>query len=153
VPTRAFKGGVHPADSKDQTNTRAVERAPLPPMLAVPVSQHLGAACSPVVEKGDRVRRGQLIADVEAMVSAPVHSPVDGEVTAIAPVLLASGARALAVSITPDEVQDYASFVRVGSGEDSVPDRFAPLESSVWAGRRSRRQSRCIRPRTCRSTR
>jgi Na+-translocating ferredoxin:NAD+ oxidoreductase subunit C len=123
VPTRAFKGGVHPADRKDQTNARAVERAPLPPMLTVPVSQHLGAACSPVVEKGDRVRRGQLIADVEAMVSAPVHSPVDGEVTAIAPVLLASGARVLAVSIAPDEAQDFESFVRVGTGEDSVPDR------------------------------
>jgi len=123
VPTRAFKGGVHPADHKDQTNTRAVERAPVPPMLTVPLSQHLGAPCSALVGKGDRVKRGQVIGDVEAMVSAPVHSPVDGEVTDVGPVLLASGMRSLAVTIVPDEQQDLDSFEPVTVGADSVRER------------------------------
>lgn len=121
--TRAFKGGVHPADRKDQTNTRAVERAPVPPLVTVPLSQHLGAPCSALVEKGDRVRRGQLIGDVEAMVSAPVHSPVDGEVTDVGPVLLASGMRSVAVTIVPDERQDLDSFEPVTAGAGSVRER------------------------------
>jgi Na+-translocating ferredoxin:NAD+ oxidoreductase subunit C len=120
VPTRAFNGGVHPADRKDATNGLPISRAPLPDVLRVPLSQHLGAPCSPLVVKGDRVIRGQVIGDVEAMVSAPVHAPVDGEVTEVGPTLLASGTRVLAVSITPDEEQDFNRFASVERSE-SLP--------------------------------
>jgi Na+-translocating ferredoxin:NAD+ oxidoreductase subunit C len=117
VANRAFHGGVHPADRKDATSALPIRRAPVPGLLRVPLSQHLGAPCSPLVEKGDRVMRGQVIGDVEAMVSAPVHAPASGEVTDVGPVLLASGARVQAVSIAPDEVQEFERFQPVGRSE------------------------------------
>ncbi len=115
---RAFRGGIHPPDRKDATSGLAIERAPVPPSLTVPMSQHLGAPCAPLVARGDRVRRGQVIGDVEAMVSAPVHSPVDGEVAEVTDVLLASGTRVLAVRITPDEVQDLDRFEPLAAAGD-----------------------------------
>jgi electron transport complex protein RnfC len=123
VLRRAFRGGVHPAGRKEKTNQCPIERAPLAAELAVPLSQHLGAPCSALVEKGERVRRGQLIGDVDAPISAPVHSPVDGEVVAVEPVLLASGLRHHAVRIVPDPEQDYDRFVSLTRGEDSVSER------------------------------
>ncbi|MFU8891689.1 MAG: electron transport complex subunit RsxC [Anaerosomatales bacterium] len=121
VATRAFNGGIHPADRKDATSALAVTRARVPQVLRVPLSQHLGAPCAPTVGKGDRVLRGQVIGDVEAMVSAPVHSPVTGEVVEIGPVLVASGARVQAVSIAPDEVQEFDRFEPVERGA-TVPE-------------------------------
>jgi electron transport complex protein RnfC len=44
-----FRGGVHPPDRKGQTADRAVERMPLPERLVLPMSQHLGAPCVPLV--------------------------------------------------------------------------------------------------------
>ncbi len=113
----AFKGGVHPPEHKEATSSSAVQWARIPERLIIPMSQHLGAPCQPVVAIGDRVKRGQIIGSVEAMVSAPVHSPVDGEVTAIGPWLTAGGARVTSVTIVPDAEQDLDSFVPV-DGDD-----------------------------------
>lgn len=77
------------------------------------MSQHLGAPCVPTIEVGQRVKRGQVIGSVDAMVSSPVHSPVDGEVAAIGQCLTAGGTRVNAVTITPDAEQDLESFVPV----------------------------------------
>jgi len=109
----AFKGGIHPPGHKTATAGCPVEWAPVPERLVVPMSQHLGAPCAPVVEVGQRVRRGEVLGSVEAMVSAPVHSPVDGEVTAIGPCLTTGGARVTAVTVKPDAEQDLESFVPV----------------------------------------
>ena len=120
---RVFTGGIHPDDRKGATAGSAIVRTPVPETLSIPLSQHLGAPCSSVVEKGERVRRGQLLGDVEAMVSAPVHSPVDGEVAGVERVLLASGSFAQAVLITPGPDQDFDSFERIdtsGSVQDTV---------------------------------
>ncbi|NLW16478.1 MAG: RnfABCDGE type electron transport complex subunit C, partial [Firmicutes bacterium] len=64
------------------------ERLPIvdaivPKELVFPLSQHIGAPCQPLVKVGDRVLRGQKIADSDAPVSAPIHSSVSGQVTAI----------------------------------------------------------------------
>ena len=122
---RRFRGGVHPPEHKEATSGSPIRRAPVPARLVVPMSQHLGAPCQPVVQKGDRVRRGQVIGDVEAMVSAPVHSPVDGEVLGIVDTLLPAGNRSKAVEIRPDEQQDFNSFVEV--------DRTGDVKSIVRA--------------------
>lgn len=113
----AFKGGVHPPERKEATSSSATQWASVPEKLVVPMSQHLGAPCQPVVAVGDQVKRGQLIGSVEAMVSAPVHSPVNGEVTAIGPMLTAGGTRVTCVTIVPDAEQDLDSFVPV-TGDD-----------------------------------
>ncbi|MHB9003336.1 MAG: electron transport complex subunit RsxC [Coriobacteriia bacterium] len=108
-----FRGGIHPPDRKDLVKSFPIERAPLPAHLMVPMSQHLGAPCVPLVAVGDRVERGQLIGDVDAFISAPIHAPASGTVTDIRSVLLGSGARSSAVVIEPDPEQDYDAFVKL----------------------------------------
>ena len=56
-----------------------------PPQVVLPVMQHIGAPCKPLVEVGDYVKMGQKIADNPAPVSAPIHATVSGKVIAIEP--------------------------------------------------------------------
>ena len=113
-----FAGGVHPPGHKESTAGSPVQWAPVPARLVVPLSQHLGAPCAPLVGKGDRVERGQVIGDVDAMVSAPIHSPVSGTVSEVGTTLTAGGQRVAAVIIEPDESQDLAAFVPVAASGD-----------------------------------
>jgi len=128
VGNARFRGGVHPPGRKEATSGLAVTRAPVPSRLVIPMSQHLGAPCTPVVAVGDHVRRGQLIGDVSAMVSAPVHASVSGTVTTIGPVLTTGGTRATAVTIQPDEDQDLEAYVAVAfEGDDRDRVRAAGI--------------------------
>lgn len=113
----AFRGGVHPPEHKDATASSPVAPGPLPSVLVVPMSQHLGAPCVPCVATGDRVERGQLIGDVDAVVSAPVHSPVRGTVTAVRPTPTTGGGIAEAVVIEPDAGQSLDDVVTIGGAE------------------------------------
>jgi electron transport complex protein RnfC len=112
-----FKGGVHPPTHKEATRDSETQRAAVPEFLWVAMSQHLGAPCEPVVGRGDVVTRGQLIGDVDALISAPVHAPVSGTVKAITTVRLPNGASFDAVQIEPDAEQDFGSWVRLESRE------------------------------------
>lgn len=86
-------------------------------MLVVPMSQHLGAPCEPIVARGDEVGRGQKIGDVDAFISAPIHSPVSGKVKALSTIKLVSGVVVPAVQIEPDEEQDFESWEKVELGD------------------------------------
>ena len=57
-----FRHGVHPAENKDATSGLPIERMPFVGEYVLPLSQHIGAPSKPVVEEGQRVQRGQLIA-------------------------------------------------------------------------------------------
>lgn len=80
----SFKGGSHPSESKGLTVESQIEPGPAVTEVAVMLSQHIGAVCRPLVKKGDMVQAGQKIGDSDAFVSAPIHSPVNGKVKAIA---------------------------------------------------------------------
>lgn len=120
MSANGFTGGVHPPDRKDATSAVTVQRAHVPESLVVPMSQHLGAPCQPLVSAGERVERGQCIGSIEAMVSAPVHSPVSGEVRAVRPQRLVSGQTVTAVEITPDAEQDLETYRRLEKTDDVV---------------------------------
>ena len=77
---KSFRGGVHPNDSKSYTASKPIETAPLPDKAIIPVRQHIGAPCSPIVAKGDIVKKGQLIATTDAFVSGNVHASISGKV-------------------------------------------------------------------------
>ncbi len=85
-------GGVHPEESKF-TALKAIEVLPIPERVYIPLSQSLGAPSVPVVNKGDRVKTGQLIAKGEAFISANIHSSVTGVVEKIDEWIDASGYR------------------------------------------------------------
>ena len=84
---------------------------PLPDSVKIPMSQHMGAPCEPVVKVGDKVLVGQKIGDTDAFLSAPVHSSVSGSVTAIEDYLLANGRVCKAVVIECDGKQTVSSDV------------------------------------------
>ena len=80
---RSFKiGGIHPPGNKISKNS-PITVAPLPDRVVVPLSQHIGAPATPCVAKGDHVKVGQLIGQSSGFVSANVHSPISGVVTAV----------------------------------------------------------------------
>lgn len=99
------RGGVHPADKKNLAKDKSIVRLPLPGELIVSMSQHLGAPAKALKAKGDTVAKGELIGQASSFISADVHSPVDGVVTEIRKVELASGAVADALVIKVNEEQ------------------------------------------------
>ncbi len=76
-------GGVHPPENKRQSMQLPLGEISLPPQLVLPLSQHIGAPAKPVVNVGERVLTGQLIAEANGVVSAPVHASSSGTIVAI----------------------------------------------------------------------
>jgi len=92
------KGGVHPAENKISAQAK-IEVLPLPAMVSIPVSQHIGAPASIVVKRREKLKVGQLIAKSAGFVSANIHSSVSGTVMKIENVMDSSGYRRQAVTI------------------------------------------------------
>jgi len=86
-------------------------KMPLPSRVVIPMLQHVGAPCIPIVKKGDRVLVGQKIGDSEKPISAPIHSSVSGTVSDIRPVLSSGGFEVMAVEIKPDGLQEIHESV------------------------------------------
>ena len=78
-----FKGGIHPPGHKEESNTRPVHAAVLPKRLVIPLRQHIGNPAKPLVNVGDRVLKGQMIAAASGTISAAVHASSSGTVSAI----------------------------------------------------------------------
>jgi electron transport complex protein RnfC len=72
-----------------------------PEQVVIPMQQHIGAPCSPLVQVGDHVLLGQKIGDGEGL-CVPVHASVSGKVIAIEPRPHTSGRDVLAVVIEND---------------------------------------------------
>ena len=75
-------GGVHPRENKHYASERPVVPFPEPDILVIPMSQHIGAPCKPLVKKGDHVTVGQKIGDNEGL-CVPVHASVSGTVKGV----------------------------------------------------------------------
>ena len=105
---KTFKiGGVHPADKKI-TAAKPITPLPVPQTVTIPCAQHIGAPAEIVVQKGDKVKVGTLIAKATGFVSANIHSSVSGTVKNIGPVADASGytKQAVTIQVEGDEWED-----------------------------------------------
>ncbi len=80
-----FPGGIHPPENKHQSTGEPIGTIPLAEKLVVPLIQHTGAAAIPLVKLGDRVLKGQLIAEADGLISGNIHAPSSGTVEAIEP--------------------------------------------------------------------
>ncbi len=98
---RKVRGGVKVAHHKN-TAEKEVERLPVPSKVVIPMQQHIGAPCDPVVKVGDIVAVGQLIGDSDKYVSAPIHASISGKVIAVGDVKLPNGTMSKAVTIESD---------------------------------------------------
>ena len=76
-------GGVHPHDNKIFSAHQPITECALPQKAIIPLVQHIGAPAQPVVEKGQKVKVGELLAKAGGFVSANIHSPVSGTVSKI----------------------------------------------------------------------
>jgi electron transport complex protein RnfC len=91
-------GGIHPPENK-LTAGKSIKQLPLPESVTIPVSQHIGAPAGIIVNKGDSVKTGQLIATGKGFVSSNIHSSVSGKVNKIDTIIDTSGYRQTAVFI------------------------------------------------------
>jgi len=78
----SFSHGIHPQAFKERTEALPTQRMPFVHRYVLPLRQNLGAPPSPVVEVGQRVGRGQIIAEPQTFVSSALHAPVTGWVRA-----------------------------------------------------------------------
>jgi len=92
------KGGIHPPENK-LTAGKQTEVLPLPVSVAIPVSQHIGAPATVIVNKGDIVKTGQVIAVSKGFVSVNIHSSVSGKVNKIDSIVDTTGYKQTAVFI------------------------------------------------------
>ena len=119
-----FRGGIHPPEAKEATADLEVKRAVESAVVVIPMQQHIGAPCEPIVKVGDAVKVGQKIGEAQGFVSAPIHSSVSGTVKAIKNVPIHTGNEALAVVIESDgkneidpSVQPKGDIEKLGSKE------------------------------------
>ena len=91
-------GGVHPSENK-LSCAKPIEVLPLPEVVTIPLAQHIGAPAVAKVAKGDKVLTGQLIAEAGSFMSANIHSPVSGTVTAVDMVPNGQGLRQMMITI------------------------------------------------------
>ena len=92
-------GGVHPSDNKQWSKGSAIEVMELPDVVNIPLGQHIGAPATAVVKKGDNVVVGQLIAEATGFMSANIHAPISGTVTAVDMQVNGQGLRQMMVTI------------------------------------------------------
>ncbi|MDH4129502.1 MAG: electron transport complex subunit RsxC [Spirochaetota bacterium] len=81
--SRFKKGGVHPPGNKDYTKDKAIVNADLPKEVRIPLQQHLGAPAKCIVKEGDEVKEGAIIAEANGLMSANIHSSLQGTVKGI----------------------------------------------------------------------
>ncbi len=91
-------GGVHPSENK-LSCAKPIEVLPLPDVVTIPLAQHIGAPAVAKVAKGDKVLTGQLIAEAGSFMSANIHSPVSGTVTAVDMAVNGQGLRQMMITI------------------------------------------------------
>lgn len=97
-----FKGGVSFEYYRERTAASAIEKMPPPNEVVIPMLQHIGPICSPMVSVGDHVNMGQIIGDSNDYDAVPIHSSVSGDVISIQPVMLTNGQFVTSIRIKND---------------------------------------------------
>lgn len=119
----SFFGGIHPTDHKRLTRETALRRFPQPDIVVIPMSQHIGAPCKPLVKKGDYVTKGQKIGDNDGL-CVPVHASVSGIVKSVEMKAHTSGTTVMSVVIENDHLDTLCDDIRPRT--QSQVDALAP---------------------------
>jgi electron transport complex protein RnfC len=104
--------GVHPDDHKRPAADAPVRVMPVPARLYLPLQQHLGGPARPTVLVGQKVKKGELVAEATGMVSAPIHAPTSGTVVAVSEVTAPhpSGLRLPAIILEADGADEWTEL-------------------------------------------
>lgn len=118
-----FKGGVHVPHHKELTERIPIKRAKEPEIAIIPLQQHIGAPCKPLVKVGETVKVGQKIGQAEAFVSAPVHSSVSGVVKKISPMASPTGMTVDCIHIESDGKNELHESVKPNKDLESLSQK------------------------------
>ena len=105
----SIRGGVHPDDCKALSAKQSIKTLPMPPLLHIPLQQHIGAAAASLVMRGENVKKGQLLARSQGVISAPVHAPTSGRIMGVGsyPAHHASGLNVSTITLKPDDKDEW----------------------------------------------
>ena len=115
------RGGIHPDYRKEKTSEKAIVALPMPPLLYIPLQQHVGAPAQLLVTAGDLVKKGQMIALSQGTISASQHAPTSGRIKEIAEVAAPhpSGLPQTTIIIEPDGKDEWVKL------PEPIADPFA----------------------------
>jgi len=127
-------GGIHPPENKNQSLQLPLGEIPLPPLLVIPLNQHMGTPAQPVVQVGDTVLAGQLIGAADGTFSANTHASTSGTVIAIEDRAIPhpSGIAAQSIVIQPDGL--HAWIEKKECADFRALDRLELLDKIRAAG-------------------
>ncbi len=131
LKVKTFPKGVHPKDRKDATRDKPLEEFGRPPLIVLPLQQSAGVASKPLVKKGDSVLAGEKIAEADAFISAPLHTPVSGTVKSIVPRMHHTGLKLMSIVMEPDEEQRWVELTPGPDDPDPEYIRKAVLEAGI----------------------
>ncbi|MDX1552556.1 MAG: electron transport complex subunit RsxC [Marinobacter sp.] len=129
-----FSGGIHPAENKHISTTQPIRKAGIPPLLVLPLQQHIGEPAEPCVAIGQRVLKGQKVADVTGGMGVPVHAPTSGTIESISlqPVPHPSGMSDWCITLRPDGADEWIPLTPIASYREQ--DRETVLDLIREAG-------------------
>ncbi|MBO4902639.1 MAG: electron transport complex subunit RsxC [Lachnospiraceae bacterium] len=127
MATLTFKGGIHPYDGKDLSKDKPIQEIVPQGEMVYPLSMHIGAPATPIVEAGERVLKGQKIAEAAGFVSSPVYASVSGTVRTIEKRLTVTGDRVDCIIIDNDGLYEEAPPMPVKPVEDMTKEDILTL--------------------------
>lgn len=131
-----FHGGVHPEGHKQESTTLPIEKLGIPEKLVLPLRQHVGFIPKLKVQVGDHVLKGQMLAEAEGNVSAAIHAPTSGTVSAISERVIPhpSGLPDMCITITPDGKDTWTTLQPLDWRNTDKKTLVASLRSSGIVG-------------------
>ena len=116
-----FFGGIHPKYNKEMSTGITFFKTITPKQVVIPMQQHIGAPCTPLVQVGDRVLRGTKVGDGEGL-CVPVHASVAGKVVAVEPRPHPSGRMIMSVVIENDFTEEAIEVTRCDNPLETMDD-------------------------------
>jgi electron transport complex protein RnfC len=131
-----FHGGVHPNEHKSESTSLPIGKLNLPEKLVLPLRQHVGNIPKIRVQVGDQVLKGQMLAEAEGSVSAAIHAPTSGTITAISDKVIPhpSGLPDLCITLAPDGKDTWIDLQPADWRNAPKKDLVASLRSSGIVG-------------------
>lgn len=131
-----FNGGVHPSEHKQESTQRPISKLAIPEKLVLPLRQHVGYVPKIKVKVGDYVLKGQMLAEAEGSVSAAIHAPTSGTITAIGEAIIPhpSGLPDMCISIQPDGKDAWTTLQAIDWRNTPKTELVASLRLSGIVG-------------------
>ncbi len=136
LKNNTFRHGIHPPESKDETNRLPIRRFPFAPVMIIPLAQNIGAPSRAIVREGQEVVRGQMLAEAGGFVSVPTHAPASGVIRKIGNVPTISGKMAPGIYLEPfpSDTQEVAEGDPVNIETASAKEIITGIQNAGIVG-------------------